>query len=1058
MLTKSSRRVAAACVAAALAALCAALFAGTGARARTPPAPPKAPAPVVLNLRDFGALGNGSFDDGPALQRALDALAEAGGGTLTVPEGRYAIGTPVSKDFTGLASAVSIEGVPVDSPVSTVGGGYELSTSLGLLSQFYPRTRDVGVALTLKGLQSLTLKDLDFVGTFGVKDDAIVTLSIVEVEKALVRHCEFYGLVSLYNGATIRAMRSNLHIEHSKFLGTVTNSANAASVVQNLEWKGVYVSDTIFLDYGRRAELQSKTGYAAPYSWVGVGNAAALTGDSPRREVVVRTVALDEGALFGLSSTPFSYPTPPTAPIDLFYVTGLRMNVSNLNTYGHRFDGLRNVLVESSRYGWSHRTQGAIQVLRVGNAILDRIRTEASATRLAASTGTGRLTVINSVYQQLDSQAQETRVINTTEDSDDPVWYVRQQFQTVLNRAPDPAGHLYWSDQILRCGENNAACVEERRAALNAYLATAPPPTFNLTGRVTDGAGEGVPGAAVALTGSQTVKTFTDASGNYRFLNLPTSGVYTVSAAHSQFASLTPAQTFTTPNGDRTADFTGAPNRYTVAGRLRDGAGNPLADTAVRLVGTQTAATTTDSAGNYSFTNLTGGGNLTVVPSRFGYAFTPVARVYNNLAANQTANFTGAPAAYTIGGRVTANGVGRAGVALTLSGAVDAATTTSADGSYSFAGLPAAGNYVLTASSDAATITPPRRTFSNLAANQTADFKAIPFVNHARASNGAKAAASSYLDVGRAPLAAVNGDRRGLRWAVSPSTGSVWTDATQHSFPDWLEVRFPGPRSVQEVSVFSLQDNFTAPAVPTETMLATKYALTDFDIEYWDDGAGSWAPVPGGHVTGNDKVWRKLTFEPLVTTKLRVVAGGGLGGYSRVVEFEAWGPPIPPVPGPRINHAAAANGADAVASSTADRARHPQAAINSDSRGLDWGGDPMTGGGWVDATPNKYPDWLQVTFNGPKKVTEVWVFGRQDSSGPPVGPTAGLVAHEFALVDFSVQYWDGSAWVDLPNGVITGNDKVWRRITFPAVTTDKLRVVVTKALADYTRIAEVMVF
>src|SRR6266540_6229364 len=56
----------------------------------------------VFSLADFGAVGDGVTDDGPALQRALDALGESGGGTLLVPAGRYAITTSVAKDFTGL--------------------------------------------------------------------------------------------------------------------------------------------------------------------------------------------------------------------------------------------------------------------------------------------------------------------------------------------------------------------------------------------------------------------------------------------------------------------------------------------------------------------------------------------------------------------------------------------------------------------------------------------------------------------------------------------------------------------------------------------------------------------------------------------------------------------------------------------------------------------------------------------------------------------------------------------------------------------------------------------
>ena len=43
------------------------------------------PNGVTLNLADFGAVGDGVTDDGPAFQNALDTLASAGGGTLFVP-------------------------------------------------------------------------------------------------------------------------------------------------------------------------------------------------------------------------------------------------------------------------------------------------------------------------------------------------------------------------------------------------------------------------------------------------------------------------------------------------------------------------------------------------------------------------------------------------------------------------------------------------------------------------------------------------------------------------------------------------------------------------------------------------------------------------------------------------------------------------------------------------------------------------------------------------------------------------------------------------------------
>ena len=47
--------------------------------------------------------------------------------------------------------------------------------------------------------------------------------------------------------------------------------------------------------------------------------------------------------------------------------------------------------------------------------------------------------------------------------------------------------------------------------------------------------------------------------------------------------------------------------------------------------------------------------------------------------------------------------------------------------------------------------------------------------------------------------------------------------------------------------------------------------------------------VPGGSVTGNNKVWRQFTFSPITTSKIRVMVNAGAdNAFSRVVEVEAW--------------------------------------------------------------------------------------------------------------------------------------------------------------------------
>ncbi|PYS37200.1 MAG: hypothetical protein DMF71_19020 [Acidobacteria bacterium] len=164
-----------------------------------------------LNLRDFGAAGDGMADDGPALQAALDALAAAGGGTLFVPAGRYAIITPVAKDFGG-ASSITILGVESSTPVDNSGDGAELARGLDLVSEFRPQTGATQIALSISGLQSFLVHDVAFVGTPDVDTDALITLRLDRIASATIKHCEFYGL-STEGGAVVASIRSRLSIE-----------------------------------------------------------------------------------------------------------------------------------------------------------------------------------------------------------------------------------------------------------------------------------------------------------------------------------------------------------------------------------------------------------------------------------------------------------------------------------------------------------------------------------------------------------------------------------------------------------------------------------------------------------------------------------------------------------------------------------------------------------------------------------------------------------------------------------------------------------------------------
>jgi hypothetical protein len=147
---------------------------------------------------------------------------------------------------------------------------------------------------------------------------------------------------------------------------------------------------------------------------------------------------------------------------------------------------------------------------------------------------------------------------------------------------------------------------------------------------------------------------------------------------------------------------------------------------------------------------------------------------------------------------------------------------------------------------------------------------------------------------------------------------------------------------------------------------------------------------------------------------------------------------IDPMPG-RTNVALAANGGTAIASSVLSGNYPASGTINGDRKGLNWG----AGGGWNDGTPNAGPDWLEVDFRGIKLIEEVNVFSMQDTYSSPIDPTPTLTFAYWGLRGFNVQYWDGLQWVDAPNGVVTNNNLVWRKVVFAPIATSKIRVWVT---------------
>lgn len=165
--------------------------------------------------------------------------------------------------------------------------------------------------------------------------------------------------------------------------------------------------------------------------------------------------------------------------------------------------------------------------------------------------------------------------------------------------------------------------------------------------------------------------------------------------------------------------------------------------------------------------------------------------------------------------------------------------------------------------------------------------------NLALSTAGAVASAdplSNSHSSGRFPaLAAINGDRTGANWG---SSSGGWNDNTRNAYPDILQVTFPVAGSINQINVFTLQNNWTSAGEPTVDSPATGEGILDFIVQYCsagcDTGTPTWTTIPGGNVTGNDKAKREFAFPAVTTSKIRVVVNNSRNNWSRIVEVEAY--------------------------------------------------------------------------------------------------------------------------------------------------------------------------
>ncbi|MGO9131976.1 MAG: beta strand repeat-containing protein [Bryobacteraceae bacterium] len=346
------------------------------------------------------------------------------------------------------------------------------------------------------------------------------------------------------------------------------------------------------------------------------------------------------------------------------------------------------------------------------------------------------------------------QISNTTRPAN-PNFYVGDSFQVVVQGPPNqqvtntanqnnngwsttPYGYTNSSGRFSMSGvmSSSAAGSWSEVWKVGGIQAT-PTITFTVTATYTIGgqvtlAGVGLGGVAVSLSGSSTASTTTDANGNYSF-TANGSGSYTVTPARATYWFNPASAAVNNLSSNQTVNFVASQATVQVSNTTRPA--NPnfyVGDSfqiAVQGPPNQQVTNTANQNNNgwsttpYGYTDSSGRFSMSGVmsPSAAG-SWVEVWKV-GGIQATPTITFTVSAASYTVGGQVTLGGAGLAGVTVSLSGSSNGSMTTDASGNYSFTAA-AGGNYMIAPSKANCWFSPQPPTFTNLSANQTANFTA----------------------------------------------------------------------------------------------------------------------------------------------------------------------------------------------------------------------------------------------------------------------------------------------------------------------------------------------
>jgi hypothetical protein len=232
----------------------------------------------------------------------------------------------------------------------------------------------------------------------------------------------------------------------------------------------------------------------------------------------------------------------------------------------------------------------------------------------------------------------------------------------------------------------------------------------SITGTVTDGFGP-VGGVTVTATsGPTTVTTATPTTGvvgRYAVTSLPTPGTYLLTFEKEGFGTQTVALDLQAGESRTGVDVALVGGTGSIAGTVRDGAGQPIGDVTVRVLGgpstAETRTLTAGQPGTYRITGLTTPGTFTVTFEKAGFDSVTLAVPLQASGFATGVDATLVPATSTLEGTVVAaTGAPSAGATVVVTNGTlrfeSMSTNSPSPGFFRLSGLPP-GTYTITVSS-----------------------------------------------------------------------------------------------------------------------------------------------------------------------------------------------------------------------------------------------------------------------------------------------------------------------------------------------------------------------